>query len=160
MLNTIASGLLAVAGMFGTAAAGQTCGGVYTVKRGDSLSLIADSQYKDADMWTAIHNTNLDKIGESPDSIYTGMTLRLACINGMPRGLTGGTEMRSVPARAAAPIVQVAGNAATRGKINMLTADDFAPFTERTLPNGGLLRCGQCRHGQGGTGAGLCDPLG
>jgi len=139
MLNTIASGLLAVAGLFGTAAAGQTCGGVYTVKRGDSLSLIAANQYKDAGMWTAIHNTNLDRIGERPDSIYTGMTLRLACINGLPLGLSGGTEMPRVPARAAAPIIQVAGSAATRGKINMLTAGDFAPFTEPTLPNGGLL---------------------
>lgn len=132
MITTIASGQMAVAGLFGTAVAAQTCGGVYTVKRGDSLSSIADSQYKDAGMWMAIHNTNLSKVGESPDAIYTGMTLRLACINGRPLGLSGGTEARS------APIIKVAGTAATRGKINLLTAGDFAPFTDRTLPNGGL----------------------
>ncbi|MDT8329031.1 MAG: transporter substrate-binding domain-containing protein [Roseovarius sp.] len=141
MINTIAGGMMAAIGFFSTAATAQTCGGVYTVERGDSLSTIADSLYKDAGMWTAIHNANLSKIGESPDAIHAGMILRLACINGRPLGLSGGTEARHTPptTRATAPIVQVAGPAASRAKVNLLTAGDFAPFTDRTLPNGGLL---------------------
>ena len=49
MRNAICGALLALAGLgMAGASAAQTCGGDYTVKRGDSLSLIADKQYRDA----------------------------------------------------------------------------------------------------------------
>ena len=123
-----------------TAAAQETCGGEYTVGRGDSLSLIADKLYKNAGKWTAIHSNNLSTIGDNPNAIRVGMKLRMNCIDGLPRGLAGGKPIEEVVARAAAaPLVAVPGNAATRQKINILTGSDFAPFTDKGLPNGGVL---------------------
>ncbi|HCI08656.1 MAG TPA: hypothetical protein DE314_15085 [Sulfitobacter sp.] len=56
----------------------QSCGGTYVVKRGESLSLIADRQYKDVGKWTAIHSSNLALIGENPNALRAGMKLRLS----------------------------------------------------------------------------------
>lgn len=123
------------------ASAQETCGGTYQVQSGDSLSLIADSQYKNAGLWTAIHNANFDQIGENPNNIRVGQKLSLTCIDGMPRGLEGGRSVAEpVVARAAiTPLTPVPGTAATRQKINILTGSDFAPFTDLDLPNGGIL---------------------
>lgn len=134
--------LVAAMLMSGTVAATaqETCGGAYTVQRGESLSLIADRLYKNAGQWTAIHSNNLSSIGADPNNIRVGMTLRLTCIDGLPTGLEGGTPVEEVVARAAAaPLISVPGTAATRDKINILTGSDFAPFTDKGLPNGGLL---------------------
>lgn len=132
------SGLLWAAALCATLVSAETCGGVYSVKSGDSLSLIADREYKNAGMWTLIHSNNLDKIGDTPDAILIGMKLRMACIDGLPRGLPGGAPAQEAVAEAA-PFKAEEGTAATRSKVNLLTAGDYAPFTDLTLPNGGLL---------------------
>lgn len=121
-----------------SATAEQTCGGVYKVQRGDSLSLIADKLYKDAGQWTVIFQSNSDKIS-SPNSIQVGHRYRVPCLNGLPTGLPGGTPVDQIAAAPAAPVQIAPGNAATRKKINILTGSDFAPFTDLDLPNGGLL---------------------
>ncbi len=138
------SALAASAIVAGTmsASAQETCGGEYTVKRGDSLSLIADKLYKNVSVWTTIQGNNSDKIGANPNNIRVGMKLRMPCVNGLPTGLKGGTAIETIKAAAAAPVaplVVAPGNAATRKKINILTGDDFAPFTDRGLPKGGIL---------------------
>jgi polar amino acid transport system substrate-binding protein len=139
-LTTLAAAALTVAGSF--ASAQETCGGEYVIKGGDSLSLIADKMYKDVGHWTAIHSNNIDLIGPNPNAIRSGMKLRLSCINGLPTGLEGGVAVEKIKAQVAAPAVPVVkklGNAATRQKINILTASDFAPFTHEDLPKGGIL---------------------
>ncbi|WP_298678744.1 transporter substrate-binding domain-containing protein [uncultured Lentibacter sp.] len=137
MSNTIFGAVLAFSAVFGTAALAQTCGGTYTVQRGDSLSVIADTQYKNASMWTAIHAANLAVIGESPDALRVGMKLTLGCIDGLPAGLPDGMALQ---AAVASPAVRIApGTAQSRDKINLLTAGDYAPFTDPELPGGGLL---------------------
>lgn len=139
-LSVLAASAL-VAGTL-SASAQETCGGIYTVGRGDSLSLIADKLYKNVGQWTSIHSNNSDKIGGNPNNIRVGMKLRMACINGLPTGLEGGTPIEAIKAAAvapAAPLVVAPGNAETRKKINILTGDDFAPFTDRGLPKGGIL---------------------
>lgn len=140
----IAAGLSLVLGA--SAVAAQTCGGNYKVKRGDSLSFIADSLYKDAGKWSAIHQANIGAIGENPNSIRVGQTLRLACINGLPTGLEGGTVQTAATATSDTSVVQSSSSAsaavqvsATSRKIKLLTADDYAPFTDRKLPGGGLI---------------------
>ncbi|QIE46741.1 transporter substrate-binding domain-containing protein [Pseudohalocynthiibacter aestuariivivens] len=141
MRNTMFSGLVVLGGLvgavLGSSAAAATCGGTYTVKSGDSLSAIADSFYKDAGKWSAVHTNNLGVIGDSPNAIRVGMKLALSCIDGLPTGLPGGVEVGTVSA--AAPLVEASGTYATRSKINLLTAGDYAPFTSPDLPNGGLL---------------------
>lgn len=137
-LRKLASVFLFVLAGASAAHAQDTCGGTYRVQSGDSLSLIADRMYKDAGMWTAIHNNNLATIGQSPDRIRVGMKLTLTCLNGLPAGLPDGTPVEAVT-RAAQPLTIAPGTAATRQKINLLTADDYAPFTDRKSLNGGLV---------------------
>jgi polar amino acid transport system substrate-binding protein len=139
MKSAICGVVLLLAGVFAGQAQAQGCGGSYVVQRGDSLSLIADSQYKDAGKWTAIHSANMDQIGQDPNNIRAGMRLRLRCIDGLPTGLDGGTVAPEATLAAAAPLVVAPGNAATRRKINILTGGDFWPFTDKAMPNGGML---------------------
>lgn len=122
-----------------TAAMAQTCGGIYTVKSGDTLSEIADDLYKNASMWSAIHQNNVGTIGADPNRVRVGQKLSLTCINGLPTGLEGGRVQTAAvqPAQQAAP-TQAVVKAQTRG-IRFLTADDYAPFTSKSLPGDGLI---------------------
>lgn len=138
----LAGAFFACFATFGTVSAAATCGGVYRVQTGDSLSLIADGLYKNAGYWTAIHQNNIGKIGKSPDNIRVGMALELLCIDGLPTGLEGGVEVTEAAAVAEAPAkgpVIVEGTGARVERINLVTGDDYAPFTDRKLPNGGML---------------------
>ena len=124
---------------FAAPVAAQSCGGVYTVQRGDSLSLIADRQYQNVGRWSAIHTNNISAIGENPNSISVGMKLNLGCIDGLPTGLSGGT---TAAVTAAKPIARPAAKAAAIGALPLIkavTADDFKPFTHRGLLNDGLM---------------------
>ena len=117
----------------------QTCGGVYTIKRGDSLSLIADSQYKDVGKWTAIHSANIATIGENPNAIRVGMKLRLSCIDGLPAGLEGGTSVTQAAVTTAAVKPVARSGRKLEQTLNLVTAGDYAPFTDKNLENGGLI---------------------
>jgi polar amino acid transport system substrate-binding protein len=142
MRNTILGFFVAFQAMlFANVAIAETCGGSYDVRPGDSLSGIADRLYRDAGKWTAIQSANADAIGQNPNNIRVGMRLRLRCIDGLPQGLPDGQplEAAQASARAAAPLQVAPGNAATRRKINVLTGSDFAPFTDKALPGGGML---------------------
>lgn len=136
----LASALSVCLGLVGAGATAETCGGIYRVKPGDSLSLIADSQYKNAGMWTTIQQNNIDKIGSNPNAITVGMALNLLCLNGLPVGLEGGTEVTAAAAPAPAPSAAPASaNAGGVRKISLITGDDYAPFTDRKLDAGGLM---------------------
>ncbi len=132
-----------VVALFGGAAAAETCGGMYTVKRGDSLSVIADNLYKNARLWTAIYTNNIPAIGDDPDAIEVGQQLGLTCINGFPTGLPGGTPVSAQTAAIPSADLNAAARAATDllqpPRIKLVTGDDFAPFTHRGLMNDGLL---------------------
>lgn len=141
-------GLMASVGLAAGSAAAQTCGGTYKVKRGDSLSLIADALYKDAGKWSAIYQANIGKIGNSPDRIVVGQSYSMPCIDGMPVGLIGGTPLSNIQTTsvqtvartgAANPLAPSAELGRALATISLLTADDFAPWTDRDLQNGGLI---------------------
>lgn len=140
MRTLISAAALACAGLAAIAqpALAQTCGGTYVVRSGDTLSAIANRFYEDAGKWSAIHSTNLDAIGSDPSRMRVGTTLKLACLGGLPQGLPGGTPISDVTLTAA-PVRVQPGTPATRQKINLLTGDDYAPFTGKDLPNGGLI---------------------
>lgn len=140
MKNFFKAAAIGFAGLFvAQQAAAETCGGYYKVQPGDSLSLIADRLYKDAGKWSTIHSQNIDSIGPKPNAIRVGMKLQLACLNGLPLGLPGGKEFTSAIPVAAAPVKVTPGNASVRQKINLLTGDDYAPFTSKASHNGGLI---------------------
>ena len=139
MKNTIAAAAMSLFGLAATSAAAGTCGGTYTVQSGDSLSVIADKLYKDAGKWSAIHNRNIGTIGPKPNAIRVGMKLSLACLEGLPLGLPGGKAITAAAPAAAVPVKVQPGDAPVRKRINLLTGDDFAPFTAKAAHNGGLL---------------------
>lgn len=125
----------------GSAAQAQNCGGTYQVQRGDTLTGIAERQYRNARLWSAIHQANIDQIGDNPERILAGMDLRLTCIDGRPSGLAGGIDVTVARANAPAPLLVTAPFAGpgVAGRINLVTADDYAPFTDRSLPAGGMF---------------------
>jgi polar amino acid transport system substrate-binding protein len=140
----IAAGLTLSFGV--SVAAAQSCGGTYTVKRGDTLSQIADANYKDARKWSAIYGNNLKKIGDNPNAINIGQKLSLSCIGGLPTGLDGGTDVteasgavEAAPAKKAevadAPVMK----SDEPRKITLVTAGDFSPFTEPDMRGGGMF---------------------
>ncbi len=139
MKKYVLAGLLSLASLAGTAAAADTCGGVYTVKPGDSLSLISDRLYKDAGKWTTIHSQNISSIGPKAHAIRVGMKLDIACLDGLPTGLPGGKKMADAVPAVAQPVKIQAGSAEVRKRINLLTGSDYAPFTGKELHNGGLM---------------------
>lgn len=139
LTNTAAALLLGTTLIVGSAgsSAAQACGGQYTVKRGDSLSRIADEHYKDFKKWTVIHAGNLSAIGDNPNGLRVGTRLNLTCIGGLPIGL-------KQPEAPATPAVQTAavetGTARPLEKtLNVLTGTDFAPFVDDDLEEGGMV---------------------
>ncbi|WP_417523596.1 LysM peptidoglycan-binding domain-containing protein [Marinovum sp.] len=115
----------------------ETCGGVYTVQPGDSLSDIADRMYQNAALWTAIHSNNAASIGAAANNIRTGQQLRLSCINGMPTGLPGGTPVT----QADTPTPDTAKPAPTTPgpTLRLLAGDGYPPFTDRAEPAAGMM---------------------
>jgi len=108
--------------------ASADCGGDYIVAEGDSLTAIALEELDDNEKWTAIYNANIDQIGTNPNFISIGTVLRIPCLesndtvavsrpstNSNNRSVLGGEQLR------------------------LLTADDYQPFTDRSLPAGGLI---------------------
>ena len=121
MKNILSAIVLGLSALGAHSATAETCGGVYTVQRGDSLSLIADRLYKDVGKWGVIHNLNIDTIGPSPSALRVGMKLEMACIDGLPTGLEGGREVAEATPVAAQPVEVAAGDVSVRHKINLLT---------------------------------------
>ena len=69
-MKHILFGALIALGFSFSHASAETCGGVYKIKRGDTLSQIADGLYKDARKWTAVYNANTAVIGDSPNRVF------------------------------------------------------------------------------------------
>lgn len=145
MINRITPILAAAAVFAGSQVAAQTCGGTYVVAPGNTLSGIVDKLYENSKVWSEVYRTNAATIGEDPNRIRVGQKLRMPCIGGLPTGLEGGTEVT-----AAAPVVRetaafttAASAAATTVNddlnVRILTAGDYAPFTQKGLLNDGML---------------------
>ncbi|MEG4879876.1 LysM peptidoglycan-binding domain-containing protein, partial [Microcoleus sp. K1-B6] len=50
-------------------------GRTYTVQPGDTLSIIAQKFYGDANLWQRIYDANRGIIGDNPDRIFPGQNL-------------------------------------------------------------------------------------
>jgi nucleoid-associated protein YgaU len=49
----------------------------YTVKAGDTLSGIAESEMGDANRWPELYAANKDAVGDNPDMIHPGLKLEI-----------------------------------------------------------------------------------
>jgi nucleoid-associated protein YgaU len=63
----------------GGQSAGTTAGTTktYTVKAGDTLSDIAQSEMGDAKRWPELYAANKDAVGDNPDMIHPGLELKI-----------------------------------------------------------------------------------
>ena len=93
----------------------------YTVRRGDSLSRIARRFYGNSVLWQPILNANADRIKQGGRLIFPGTVLTIPDLD------------------AAAPDVQTVRANEGSPKLSIVTGNDYAPFTDKDLPDGGLF---------------------
>ncbi|MEZ5776575.1 MAG: transporter substrate-binding domain-containing protein [Hyphomicrobiaceae bacterium] len=118
-------------------AAAQSCGTDYTIKEGDSLAKIATAAYGKASQWTVIFYANQDRLGANSSLLVPGLSIRIPCVGGTTPALPATATLEATTegeSPAAKPVV----TAPLTRRIEFLTADDYAPFTGRQLPNGGM----------------------
>jgi len=126
---------------FSGQAAAQSCGTDYTVKEGESLADIAGRVYGSSSQWTLIFYANQDRLGANASMLVPGLSIRIPCLGG---------QQSATPAPAAAPPSSQSQAASAAGqdqmelssvvkRIEFLTADGSPPFTDRSLPNGGMI---------------------
>jgi len=107
----------------------QSCGETYKVKRGDSLSSIAQRAYMRGSQWSLIYYVNKSVIGTNPSRILPDQKLRIPC-----------AKSETVVQENVQPVEPVVRMASTNNaKVTLLTADDYRPFTDRGLPQGGMI---------------------
>lgn len=109
-----------------TATAQSLCS-QYTVVRGDMLSRIA-SEAEVTGGFQALFNANRDVLS-SPNLIEVGQVLNIPCADG---SLPDAAQAAVVPA-STAPAPEI-----TR-PLRVVTASDYAPFTDTDLPGGGFF---------------------
>lgn len=95
----------------------------YTVRPGDSLSRIAENFYGDSGNWLPILNANRDQVRRGGGLIFVGTQLRIPDLNDT-------TVQGSLFEQETAE-----GNPV----LDIVTGNDYAPFTDRDLPEGGMF---------------------
>jgi polar amino acid transport system substrate-binding protein len=149
----------------GTGHAQDACT-TYTVVPGDNLRFIARSAYGDADLFRVIYNANVAIIGEKADLIEIGAQLVIPCdpLNpsaSVPAAADPGTGLAAAVVDPATEPVQVVPELPVEGTgeaavelaaaaapeaaapaplpVRMVTGNGYAPFTDETLPGGGMF---------------------
>ncbi|MEO0356874.1 MAG: transporter substrate-binding domain-containing protein [Pseudomonadota bacterium] len=122
-----------------------TCGGTYRVQPGDTLSGIVDNLYDNSTIWSRIYQANASTIGTNPNLLRVGQQLTMPCIDNKPNGLAGGAvvsaERPTVVQSETITTATVAAATEVGSELNIrvLTAGDYAPFTQRGILNDGML---------------------
>lgn len=93
----------------------------YTVRQGDSLSRIARRFYGNSVLWQPILNANADKIKQGGRLIFPGTVLTIPDLEAAT------PEIQTVRANEGSPTLSI------------VTGNDYAPFTDKGLPEGGLF---------------------
>ncbi|WP_284164570.1 transporter substrate-binding domain-containing protein [Frigidibacter sp. SD6-1] len=144
----------------GAALAQQACE-TYEVKRGDNLRNIARAAYGDPDLYRKIYDANVDVIGAKADLIEVGAKLKLPCADGAEAAAAepatteeAVAEAVDAPATETAPEPEAVAEAAPAAPeseptapapqpsvkpLALVTGNDYAPFTDETLPGGGMF---------------------
>jgi polar amino acid transport system substrate-binding protein len=116
----------------------QTCGTDYALKPGDTLADIARTVYGKASQWSVIYYANQDRLGDSTTLLVPGRSLKIPCLPGQSKPATPAlVETPPSPAQTTeAALFQLSS---MLKRIEFLTAEGYAPFTGRDLPQGGML---------------------
>ena len=122
-----------------TRSSAQTCGAEYALKPGDTLAGIARTVYGNASQWNIIYYANQDRLGDNATLLVPGLSLKIPCLAGAekPAAATPAeTPPAGAPPKAETAPFQLSS---MLGRIQFLTAEGYAPFTGRDLPQGGML---------------------
>lgn len=137
----------------------------YKVVKGDSLSIIAQRAYGSGAKYSMIYYANLDLLVNGPSTIHAGQELRIPCLSASvavsaqtedtraanassttteSSSITAASETSNnsiAPAKASTTPASETPPAKPEPKIEiqLLTAGDYQPFTDQSLPNGGLI---------------------
>lgn len=116
----------------------QTCGTDYAIKDGETLAQIAARTYGNPSQWTIIFYANQDRLGPNGTLLTPGLAIRLPCIGGggaqPPAANSAAATVPQAPAPGEAFIISTIVR-----KLEVLTADNYQPYTGRTLEGGGML---------------------
>ncbi|NJM81412.1 MAG: transporter substrate-binding domain-containing protein [Tabrizicola sp.] len=121
--------------MAGAASAQELCS-VYTVQKGDTLSIIASTAGVRGGFQT-IYLANSDTLA-SPNIIEINQKIIIPCADGTLPGKTTAAAVEQ-PATAAKPKEKPVEAAAELPPIRFLTGGGYAPFTDEALPGRGMF---------------------
>lgn len=117
----------------------QTCGTDYIIQNRDTLADIAARVYGRGSDWTILLYANQDRLGSNASLMVPGLAIRIPCVGEAQKPLP---EIATTPAQDQGPVTPPPASfivSSTLTKIEFLTADGFAPFTGRSLANGGMI---------------------
>jgi polar amino acid transport system substrate-binding protein len=125
--------------LFSAGSSAQTCGSEYTIKSGDTLADIARTAYGNASQWSMIYYANQDRLGTNATLLVPGLSLKIPCLAGQEKPVT--VAPAETPRSGAQPGGETAPFllSSMLRRIEFLTAEGYAPFTGRDLPQGGML---------------------
>jgi polar amino acid transport system substrate-binding protein len=127
----------------GQAARAQTCGGDYTIKEGESLADVAARVYGSSSQWPLIFYANQDRMGANASMLVPGLAIRIPCAGAKAPSTAAPSVATAAPVENSAAAPAVSSNdielSSVVRQIQFLTADGYTPFTDRTLPNGGMI---------------------
>jgi len=106
------------------------CDTTYVVQRGDNLSSIAQRAYGNQGLAQYLYDVNWRMVGDDPSQLQPGDQLSIPCIGPGPEAgqQTATTERGTTdPLRRPSEVIA------------FLTAENFAPFTDKAFPEGGML---------------------
>jgi polar amino acid transport system substrate-binding protein len=129
----------AIAVLRPSATVAQTCGTDYTIKEGETLAQIAARVYGNPAQWTIVFYANQDRLGASVSLLVPGLALRLPCIGGMQQPSQPLPPIATAPAQPQASSETAFLISSLLRRVEVLTADGFAPYTGRSLEGGGML---------------------
>lgn len=139
------------------------CKQPYKVVKGDSLSTIAQRAYGSASKYSMIYYANRELLTKGPSTVLVNQELRLPCLSdpeiaspqtAAPTSTTATTTttaVSTVTENTADPTTELTTTNTTTANttpptptvskidIQLLTAGDYQPFTDQSLPNGGLI---------------------
>jgi polar amino acid transport system substrate-binding protein len=133
----------------GPALAQEACNS-YVIEAGDNLRQIARRAYGDPDLYRVIYEANVPRIGAKADLIEVGIRLDIPCdpnapapasAEVAPEAAVQPTEVAAAPPASQVPPEPIAAAAPPPEfrPVALLTGNGYAPFTDETLPGGGMF---------------------
>jgi polar amino acid transport system substrate-binding protein len=120
----------------------QSCGTDYAVKEGESLADIAARVYGNSSQWTLIFYANQDRMGANASLLVPGLSIRIPCLAGQQPAAQAPAAAAPTPSQTPATVAAGSGEmelSSVVKRIEFLTADGATPFTDRSLPSGGMI---------------------